>query len=61
MLLNDVVFQQLDAHPKRGGWSDCRGHLATASADKPLKFLEFIARTQRACCRRSAALSCPAA
>ena len=41
-LLNDVVFQQLDAHPKRGGWSDCRGHLATASADKPLKFLEFI-------------------
>ena len=41
-LLNDVVFQQLDAHPKRGGWSDCRGHLATASADKPLKFFDFI-------------------
>ena len=39
---NDVVFQQLDAHPKRGDWSDCRGHLATASADEPLKFFDFI-------------------
>lgn len=41
-MLNDVVFQQLDAHPKRGDWSNCRGHLATASSDEPLKFLDFI-------------------
>ena len=41
-LLNDVVFQQLDAHPKRGNWSECRGHLATASADEQLKFFDFI-------------------
>ena len=37
-----MVFQQLDAHPKRGDWSGCSGHLATASADEPLKFFDFI-------------------
>ena len=43
--LNDVVFQQLDACPVDGGWSDACVHLASATeatADAPLKFFDFI-------------------
>ena len=39
----DVVFQQLDMHPVRGSWNKKQAaHLATAVAEQPLPFLDFI-------------------
>lgn len=54
-MLNEVVFQQFDAHPIHGNWSACRSFLPNATDDAPLKFLDFIEDAARVLppeCRR---------